>query len=177
MSPSKDGPVDFEIVLRDLERVLQQNLGKGLEVKCFDTEDFTKAGDNYGSTLLKVRAIIKRNCDAHEEELNLVAKMLPPTKIQREIFESSFTFKKEIFIYEHLLPAYEKIYGKTFNVLPKFYGSRMSIKYDNEEVDEDVVILLENLKLKGYYMGDRHKGKYYLSWVIINYCMKKLCQI
>lgn len=160
--PAQNGgpPLDYEVVLREPQAVLRKQLGDGLRLVDFESTAFMKAGDNYGSTILKVRAVIKRASDEDDEEeaLDLVAKMLPPTDFQRAIFESGFTFKKEIFLYEDLVPTYRGLYGGPLDVTPGFYGSRLSLRADAREVDEDALILLENLKVRGYYMEDRHKG-------------------
>ena len=155
-----------EVVLRDLQSVLRQYLKEEIIVKHFATKSLLPPGENYGSTILAVEAIIKKNKGAKEETLYLIAKMLPPTKYQREVFDSSFTFKKETFLYEKILPSYKKLelefgveVSEVFDIGPKFYGTRLS---SNSEVDfdDDAVILLENLKVLGYYTGDRKFGMY-----------------
>jgi hypothetical protein len=154
----KDSVIDYEVTLRDPESILQRQFGDDLKVVHFKAESFLKAGDNYGSTILNVQVKIKRTHNAEEENLYLIAKMLPPTDFQRLIFETSFSFKKEIFIYESLIPTYRSVYNGVFDVTPKFCGSRLSIKADVDEVDEDAVILMENLKAAKYCMEDRNKG-------------------
>lgn len=156
-----DGPpplADYEIVLRDPQPILRKKLGDDLLVLGFESDSLVKAGDNYGSTILKVRLIVKRKKNAEKEEWHLVAKMLPPTDFQRSIFDTAFTFKKEIFLYEELIPIYRSLYRGAFDVVPECYGSALSSKDDAEEVDEGAVILLENLRVKGYYMAERHQG-------------------
>ncbi|OXU20178.1 hypothetical protein TSAR_000410 [Trichomalopsis sarcophagae] len=149
---------DYKIVLRNPQSVLRKKLGKDLEVLDFESDSLVKAGDNYGSTILKARVTVRRRKDAEKEDLHLVAKMLPPTEYQRIVFDSAFTFKKEIFLYEELIPMYRCLYSGAFDVVPECYGSALSSKDDAEEVDESAVILLENLKVKGYYMADRYRG-------------------
>ncbi|EZA54342.1 hypothetical protein X777_05572 [Ooceraea biroi] len=130
----------------------------------YTTDNLLPPGENYGSTILKVHAVIKRDDDAEEEDLHLVAKMPPPTEYQRRIFDSPYTFKKEIFMYEHILPHYQELEREAglkedelFDVLPKYYQSRFSLSPD-VEFDDDAVILMENLKARGYYTGNRAKG-------------------
>ncbi|XP_014209234.1 uncharacterized protein LOC106639918 [Copidosoma floridanum] len=151
---------DYEIVLRDPESVLRRCLGSEIRVVDFESDDFVKTGDNYGSTIKKVRVKLSRDDGDgkdHPEVLDLVAKMLPPTDFQREMFDSGFTFKKEIFLYETLIPVYRSLLPD-FDAVPRFYGARVSREPGTKEIDEDAVIFLENLKAKGYYMVDRHKG-------------------
>ncbi|XP_014209232.1 uncharacterized protein LOC106639917 [Copidosoma floridanum] len=169
----------FQVELRDLESLLRKRLDFDGLLEC-STESLLPPGDNYGSTILKVRAVIKRNKpeknEEEKEELNLVAKMMPPTDFQRLIFHSSFTFKKETFFYKKLMPAYQQLereFGvpadEVFDILPEFYGARFNLKSggghgdgddDDEDVlvDDDAVILMQNLKVRGYYMTDRRKG-------------------
>lgn len=152
-----------KVELRDLQSLLRKKLGDELAVIDYSTESLLPVGENYGSTILKVRAVVKINKDAAEKELHLVAKMLPATDFQRKIFDSPFTFRKEMFLYEELIPAYQQLereFGvdEVFDVVPEFYGARCSIRPD-DDVDEDVVILMENLKVRGYYVGDRRKGR------------------
>lgn len=158
---------DFEIktmVLRDLQSLLRQNLGQSLIVTKYKTDSLLPPGENYGSTILSVHATIKKNEDAEEEDLFLIAKMAPPTDYQKRIFDSPFTFRKESYMYEIILPAYNQLErecglkdDELFKLLPKFYGMRLSLD-PNVEFDDDAVMLLENLKTKGYYTGKRAIG-------------------
>ncbi|XP_014209185.1 uncharacterized protein LOC106639887 [Copidosoma floridanum] len=153
--------------LRDLESVLRRKLGDQLAVVSYDTEPLIPLGENYCSTILKVRAIVKDSADGAEpRELNLVAKMMPATDYQRQIFDSKFTFRKENFFYQKLLPAYQQLereFGvgndEIFDNAPMFYGARSSkLAGDDEAIDDDAVILMQNLKVLGYYTIDRMKG-------------------
>ncbi|XP_043263937.1 uncharacterized protein LOC122404106 [Colletes gigas] len=153
-----------EIVLRDVEPVLQQKLGKCVIVKNFTTEPLLPPGENYGSTILKVDVELKNRNTGKKEDLRLIAKMLPPTEFQRLIFNSSQTFTKEIFMYETIVPAYNKLElesgikeSEISHILPYFYGSRLSLQPDGD-IDDDAVFLMENLKSKGYYNGNRIEG-------------------
>ena len=153
-----------EIVLRDLEPVLRQRLGDKVIVESFTSDSLLPPGENYGSTVLSVHVDYKDGQTGRKEELNLIAKMLPPTEFQRRIFNSSRTFIKEIFMYETVMPAYNKLEmecglrkNEMFDILPKFYGSRLSMRSDLE-FDDNAVFLMDNLKVKGYYTGNRSIG-------------------
>lgn len=152
------------IELRELQPILSRTFGDRLIVVHYTTESLLPPGENYGSTILKVHAVIKRDEDAEEEDLHLVAKMPPPTEYQRRMFDSPYTFRKEIFMYEHILPHYQELEREAglkedeiFDVLPKYYKSRFSLSPD-VEFDDNAVILMENLKARGYYTGNRAKG-------------------
>lgn len=152
------------IELRELQPILSRTFGDRLIVVRYTTENLLQPGENYGSTILKVHAVIKRDDEAEEEDLHLIAKMPPPTEFQREIFDSPYTFKKEIFMYEKIVPSYQKLEremglknNEVFDILPKYYQSRLSLTPD-VDFDDDAVILMENLRIRGYYNGDRTKG-------------------
>lgn len=147
--------------LKDLDSLLCKKLGNDLKVISYETEPLLPFGENYGSTMLKVRAMIKRK--NKKEELHLAAKMLPSTSFQRQLFESPFSFKKEAFLYEELIPSYQQLerelgVDEVFDILPEFFGARFSLSPDADDVDEDAVILMRNLKVHGYYTADRRKG-------------------
>ncbi|KOC71093.1 hypothetical protein WH47_01736 [Habropoda laboriosa] len=153
-----------EVVLRDIEPVLRQRLGDNVIVKNFTTKSLLPPGENYGSTILSVHVELKHKNTEKKEELHLIAKMCPPTEFQRRIFNSSRTFMKETFMYDSIMPTYNKLEiecglkkNEIFEVLPKFYGSRLSLHPDGE-FDDNAVILMENLKIEGYYTGDRSIG-------------------
>ncbi|XP_017879753.1 uncharacterized protein LOC108624753 [Ceratina calcarata] len=153
-----------EIVLRDIEPILSEKIDKDLVVESFTNKLLLPPGENYGSTIMKVVVNLKNKKTGKEEELHLIAKMPPPTEFQRKVFNSPRTFTKEIFMYESIMPAYNKLElecgfrkNEVFDVLAKFYGSRLSLQADGE-FDDNAVILMENLKVKGYYNGDRTKG-------------------
>lgn len=156
-----------EIVLRDLQSVLRKQIGSELLVDEFDTLPLVVPGENYSSSIFKVRVLVRDNESAKPRELNLVAKMLPPSQFQRQMVNSSATVQKEIFFYNDLFPAYQKLERDcgveetdVLDILPKFCGARLSLAEEpNAEVDEDSVILLEDLKEDGFYICDRMQGE------------------
>ncbi|XP_001600876.1 uncharacterized protein LOC100116359 [Nasonia vitripennis] len=155
----------YQIELRDLEPLLRKKLGDDLELVDYAAESLLPSGENYGSTMLKVHAVIKRSRTADKEDLELVAKMLPPTDFQRAMFDSSYTFRKEAFLYEEMIPSYQRLereFGlrdeEVFDIVPEFYGARYSLTEDEGSFDDDAVLLMRNLKVLGYYTGDRREG-------------------
>lgn len=155
-----------EVVLRDVEPILQQRLGDRVIVENFTTKSLLPPGENYGSSIFSVDVELKHKNTGKKEDLHLIAKMCPPTEYQKRIFNSSRTFMKEIFMYDTIMPAYNKLElecglrkNELFEILPKFYGSRLSLQPDGI-FDEDAVILMENLKIAGYYTGERSLGMY-----------------
>lgn len=153
-----------QVVLRDLDSVLK--IEDQMVVENYTTKSLLPPGENYGSTIFSVHIELKNKITEKKEDLHLIAKMCPPTEYQKELFNSSRTFIKEIFMYETIMPAYNKLElecglkkNEVFELLPKFYGARLSLQPDGE-FDEDAVLLMENLKVKGYYSADRATGIY-----------------
>ncbi|XP_003706466.2 uncharacterized protein LOC100880729 [Megachile rotundata] len=153
-----------EVVLRDIESVLREKLDNQIIVENYTTKPLLPPGENYGSSIFSVHVELTNKKTGKNEELHLIAKMVPPTEFQKRLFNSSRTFIKEIFMYDNIVPTYNKLElecgfreSELFDILPKFYGSRLSSRPD-ADFDDDAVILMENLKIKGYYTGERTKG-------------------
>lgn len=159
------------MVLRDLQSMLRKRFNSELDVVKFATEAFLSPGEHYGSTIFKVDAVVKKSRDDPEERLHLVAKMLPSSDFQRAIFDSPFSFKKEVFFYTDLMPFYRRLElelcpipeDPLFDLVPEYYGSRLSMDPKVEEVDDDAVLLMENLRVRGFYMADRRLGENLIS--------------
>ncbi|XP_020278272.1 uncharacterized protein LOC109851991 [Pseudomyrmex gracilis] len=161
---SNNKPIIKAIELHKLQPILSRTFDDRLIVVRYTAKNMMQPGENYGSTILSVHAVIKRDDNAQEEDLYLVAKMPPPTEYQRKIFDSPYTFKKEIFMYEDIVPYYRELEreaglkeNELFDILPKYYQSRLSLNPDIE-FDDNAVILMENLKMRGYYTCNRAIG-------------------
>lgn len=154
-----------KIVLRDLQSLLRKTIKDDrVRVVDYTTSSLLPKGENYGSLMLKVDAVIERS--SAKEKLPLVAKMCPATEFQQNIIDLTASFKKEIFVFEKLIKAYrcleeEANVDKVLDLLPKFYGGRLSLKNDDDVgADKDAVLLMENLKERGYFTMNRIQGFY-----------------
>ncbi|XP_033216642.1 uncharacterized protein LOC117172641 [Belonocnema kinseyi] len=152
------------VVLRDLQTVLRHELGDEVIVDNYSVNSLVPPGENYSSTILSVMCSIKQNKNGATETLHLVAKMTPTSNLHRQFFDNCFIFKKEIFFYKEIIPLYKNLemeFGveenSIFDIGPKFYGSRLSSN-PKVDFDDDALILLENLKVRGYYTGERKLG-------------------
>lgn len=148
--------------IKDLHSLLRPKLGDEFIIENCDIKDFLSPGENYGSIIVSVHIKICRNESSHNEDIWLVAKLPPTSQVQRELFNSPFTFSKEYFMYQKILPHYKQLDIKnektnSFDIGPDFYGARLSLNSD-VEFDDNAVILLENLKIKNYYSVDRKLG-------------------
>ncbi|XP_031787101.1 uncharacterized protein LOC116417577 [Nasonia vitripennis] len=73
--------------------------------------------------------------------------------------------KKEIFIYSKLIPMYRELQkdagvaeNDLIDCVPKYMGHRYTMKKDGKEVDDQSLLLMENIKVLGYYICDRKKS-------------------
>lgn len=119
-------------------------------------------GENYGSVILAVDVLYEEN--NKRNILYMVAKLCPPNDILKAAFLCDLTFKKEIQAYvysnaaiihfqeDHNIPEEKRI-----DFFPKCYGARYNLT-GKDEIDMDATILLENLKILGYFVEDRMKG-------------------
>lgn len=163
-----------KVELRELQPILRRAFDDRLIVVRYTTKQLLPPGENYGSSILSVHVVIKRHDKANEEDLHLVAKMPPPTEFQWKVFNTPLTFRKEIWMYESVLSSYNQLEREAglkedelFDILPKYYQSRLSLN-PQADFDDDAVILMENLNTRDYYTSDRTEGnvkyvKYYLN--------------
>lgn len=138
-------------------------LGKNVKIVRSNVQRLTQPGENYGSLMLSVDITVVDEENYEETTHKVVAKMCPPNEWIQKMFNTPVTFKKEEGVYKEVstvLKEFEKEYGLSglTYYFPKYYGSRLSLNPDKNEVDNDAVLLLENLKVRGYYTRDRFEG-------------------
>jgi hypothetical protein len=154
----------FELTKQEFESLLSPQLGSDVKVLDFKTQALTQPGDNYGSTILAAELTIQQGYG--EKTLPLVVKLVPPSEFLRDVFDIEITFTKEVNAYKLVSPQYEQLQtekgipsDKLLDVFPKFYGARTNKQGDlNARADNTAVLLLENLKVSGYHVGDRRRG-------------------
>lgn len=136
--------------INDIEGLFKDRInGRVIEQK---VQPLVAAGENNGSEMLKVDVTFEKN--GKREAIHAVAKLIPPTEEQMEIFDVQSTFKSEIGFYAEVVPllqAFQREHGilDVANYFPKLYGSRTTLKPNSDVVDLDAVIMLENLKIIG----------------------------
>lgn len=154
-----------ELRKEDLETLLCQQLGLDVNLDSYKVRALTQPGDNYSSTMLAVDVILQQHSKT-PHTLELVAKLLPPTKFLCEVINIDVTFRKEVNAYTLVFPEFYRLQrgreipeSEILDVFPKLYGGRINRHGDrNEKADETALLLLENLKISGYEIGDRRNG-------------------
>ncbi|KAI4470354.1 hypothetical protein MML48_1g10942 [Holotrichia oblita] len=152
----------MDLEIKNFESFITPSLRPGQRFVSYDCKKLLSPGENYGSVMLQVEAKIS-NHDGTEEIIHCVAKTCPPTDILKQIFNTKVTFKREINVYRTLVPTLNK-FGKEnglediMNFFAVCLGGRISLDPNSDTVDDDGILLLENLKVKGYDTVDRFSG-------------------
>ncbi|XP_018320204.1 uncharacterized protein LOC108733522 [Agrilus planipennis] len=120
-------------------------------------------GNEFKNPVYSLVAKVK-DVDSHKEKtLNIVVKGFPVSRNPRALYDVEVSFKKEIGIYDKFVNAiheFHEEYGisNKFDMLPLYYGSRLSLDPRANAPDENGVILLENLGASGFKAVDRTVG-------------------
>lgn len=156
-----------EIEVRDFQSLLQKSFNNDqLRVVDFKATKLLPLGENYCSSMVKIDVTVIKDKNLKEERLNFVAKMM--SKTERCFINWAEVFKKEVFMYDELLPAYRDLEREVgidddelIDILPRFIGYRNSVDTSaGDSIDEDSLLLMENIKSKGYDSGRRRVGRF-----------------
>lgn len=138
----------------DLEGLLKQYIGENKEIIDIKKERLTSPGENYCSIMLKLDITVRNLETGKEEEINAVAKTVN-TEVN-EFFKQAAhpQFKKEIAFYTEIVPALQQFQreqgvDEVLDLFPKVYAARKNIHGNDDEIDDDSVIIMENLKVQG----------------------------
>lgn len=141
-----------EMKIQKLEDLVYQHVSKDKRIVQTKITSLTPPGENFGSSILKVDLTLE---DEHKlsDSLSMVVKMIPESELFQALFNVQVTFKLETAFYEIIVPTlqnFQRERGVTdvIDFFPKFYGARINLD-DGDEVDQNGVILLENLKVSG----------------------------
>nr|CAD7444338.1 unnamed protein product [Timema bartmani] len=150
----------------DLEELLRPKLGRSVKVEEMVVTRLTKFGDNFGSTMLAVEAVLS---SPESKKLSMVAKLLPETDFAREIFNCDVSVRKE----NNYVPVGEsrvhedttgtqrtdkQASGRLLRVLrrasdPRFHATAIAIKLKKPFVFRNTV--LEACKFFGFKIGPK----------------------
>ena len=157
--------LEFEkIDIPALEPLFRERLNsKQLEVMNYSATSLLPINENFQNSLVQLNVTIRRDENAKEERVYLVAKTM---EISDEPIPAwSEMFKKEVFAYLELLPAYRDIEREAgvnarelFDPSPRYFGHRYSLDLNSEKIDKHVTLLMDNLAAHGYKSGDKCKG-------------------
>lgn len=135
----------------DIEKLLAPKLGPNKQITNVHISKPPPKG--VGSVMLKVNLTVKDD-NNKEEHLHLVAKKMPSSEFAKQVFNIQETFKKEIAFYQVIIPILKEFQKEenidgVFDNFAEFYGARFNLDGNSEVVDENGVLLLEDLSVKG----------------------------
>lgn len=155
-----------KINVKDLQSLLKKSFDdQSIQIVKYASSLFVPLGENYGSTMVKLDLVIERSTCIKNDELNLIAKTKAPS--ERPLVMWNKALEKEVFIYDELLPAYRDLEREVgvpesdlINFFPKYYGHRFLLNENSDEINDDSLFLMENLKIREYTTGNRQIGKF-----------------
>jgi hypothetical protein len=152
-----------KLEISDFEEVLKNILPADKKYVRNEITRLTSAGENYGSVMLAIKIIYENVENEEKETLHAVAKLPPLTDFVKLFQNTSATFRHELGFYQTILPSlrqFQQTQGssKSLNCFSQFYGGRLNPDPTAHSVDDSAIILLENLKSKGYTLIDRTIG-------------------
>lgn len=112
------------------------------------------ANKNYGSTVLDVDVVLKDESRYTQEIVSVVVKTIPKRYFQ-EVFNSEVSFKNEVTFYTTVIPTLksfqeERGISTVLDIFPKFYGARLNLNGEGDRVDQNALLILEQLTVKGW---------------------------
>jgi hypothetical protein len=110
----------------------------------------TGKNDNFASVVYRAKIKIELSENAERQTVSVIIKALLSTMEELKKFS---VFPRERFIYEDVVPSFEKIWLERANEVVKFGPDCIRIETDPYEI-----IVLEDLKASGYEMLDRKIG-------------------
>ncbi|XP_063223192.1 uncharacterized protein LOC134531421 [Bacillus rossius redtenbacheri] len=135
-----------------LEKLLQESKNnRCLSVRDSSVENASGRGDNYISKLFRVTV----NQGNPAEKKTFFVKILPDEGIVRDMVERSSAFSTEMRMYRDTLPRMNKLLARC---APGQFGSLGPECYYLSSSEEPLVLVIEDLREKGYAMADRRRG-------------------
>ncbi|CAG9859902.1 unnamed protein product [Phyllotreta striolata] len=150
--------------IRKLDELLSGYLGNSATIKDVKTSQLSKPGENYGSIIYGLEITVENNENKTEETLHTIAKVLPHDELMRELFRVQTTYTNEMGFYKIIVPTVsefqKELTGLTsyLDCFPKCFAARKNLLENNDRIDDDAVLLLENLKHRGFDNIDKRKG-------------------
>ncbi|XP_067006713.2 uncharacterized protein [Anabrus simplex] len=123
--------------------------------------------DGFASLLFSVDLWL--NCDGKRTSDSIIVKIMFFDDKLRAAFQSEKQFANEIHFYSKVLPLFESVAGAQL-LFPRYYYSSISSSPEGKCREEDAVIVMEDLRPKGFRLGNR-------SSLDFDHCVLALKQI
>ncbi|CAH1124712.1 unnamed protein product [Ceutorhynchus assimilis] len=149
--------VNQEFTIKDIQKVLKCTNGK---ITNINISRLTAPGENYLSLVFKVDFEVSID-NGLSKTISTVAKRIPKPANQDGLRITSLAMKNEIRWYLEMVPLFKQIaneFGIMCDYFPICLGSRFSLDPLKTFPDEEAILLLENLIVKGFKNEDRYVG-------------------
>ncbi|XP_075145779.1 uncharacterized protein LOC142220487 isoform X2 [Haematobia irritans] len=164
--PAKEKP---EWLTQDLFReFLEKDFPNFKKIKNFIVKPAVATGENYMTVLLRVNLSVEMP-DSSMKTTSYMLKILPSVEKFKMMVKQWQVFAKELRTYTKLIPKFEEYYGRA-GVKVKF--APCILEPLRTKIDDDLLIL-EDLRLKGFKNFNRHLG---LDLLHTKAVLKKLAQ-
>lgn len=141
--------------IKKLQELLSQYIGPNKKVVSSEISNLTAPGDNYLSVVLKVDIVLKDESTAEEETIHAVGKFIHSTNVNTVLQNAAKKgYKNESVFYSNIVPALqnfakERGFQRDFDIFPRLIAFRPNLHGENDEVDENSILLMENIKTLG----------------------------
>lgn len=143
------------VEIKNLQELIGQYVGTNKKVVSSEISNLTAPGDNYLSVVLKVDIVLKDENTENEEIIHAVGKCIHSTDVNKFLQEAAKRgYKNESAFYSKIAPALqnfakERGFERDFDIFPQLIAYRPNLHGENDEVDENSILLMENIKILG----------------------------
>lgn len=124
----------------------------------FEQDVGSKHGDGFMGTMIKIAITGKRLVSGtlKSDKLNLICKMLPPSKANRDIFCLETVFAREVELYNRILPLFRKFQTvKGLNAANGFFEYPNCYYAISDAKQDRHLIIMDDLRPMGYTLWNK----------------------
>lgn len=143
--------------IKNLQELLNQHFDAKKKLVSSNISMLTAPGENYMSVMLKVDLILKDEDTNKEEKLYAVGKSIHSSDVNQFLQGAAkMGYVNESAFYSIIVPTLqdfvtEKSLKRDFDIFPKLIAYRPNLHGEHDEVDENSLLLMENLKISGKF--------------------------
>lgn len=148
------------VEIKNLQNIFQEYVGSNKKLISSEISPLTAPGENYLSVMLKVDAVLKDEETGKEEVVHAVGKCIHSSGVHQFLLDiEKVNYKNEMAFYTEIIPtlqnfAKEKGLKKDFDIFPTLFAHRANLLGNSDEVDENSILLMENMKVNGEFDSD-----------------------
>lgn len=146
--------------IKNLQELLSQYVGPNKKVVATDISPLTDPGENYLSVMLKVDVVLRDEQTSQEEKVHAVGKCIHSSEVHQFLQDiGKMNYKSELAFYTEIIPtlqsfANERGLEHDYDIFPKLIAYRANLHGTDDEVDENSVLLMENMKVSGMLISN-----------------------